>query len=331
MADTQDRPYPDPDRRGALASSERADRSLPDLSEVPELGPLPHLRAVVDACAAAMVLLDETPRLRMVNEAYLELVGKQLGDLIGSGVQDLLPPEIALATTAEGARAHRAGALVIPEQICVDAVGNRRRVSWAVRRLPRGATADQATGRGIDYWVATGIDVTGARIAEATWRERAQTDPLTGLANRAAALAVLEAHLDRERGAGCAVLFCDLDRFKTVNDHHGHAAGDHVLQKVARRLTRAVRKGDLVARLGGDEFIVILPASGDIAARATATRLSQTVAAPIRFSGRTLTVGVSVGVRVADPGSAPASVTAAADAARYAHKKTRRAAASPPH
>jgi diguanylate cyclase (GGDEF)-like protein len=100
--------------------------------------------------------------------------------------------------------------------------------------------------------------------------------------------------VDPFRSASCAVLFCDLDGFKPVNEVHGHAVGDQVLIEVARRLRQTVREEDVVARLGVDEFLMLIPAGGGYGARAVATRIQHALARPIRLAG-----GLSVNSRSA--------------------------------
>lgn len=131
----------------------------------------------------------------------------------------------------------------------------------------------------------------------------AMIDPLTGLYNRRYAVPQLTAIAERaaETSTKFAVMVVDLDRFKLVNDLHGHAAGDEVLVEVARRLTANLRGSDLLARIGGEEFLVVLPDSGMADARQVAERLCAAVEErPIRLpSGQGLTVTVSIGVAVA--------------------------------
>ncbi len=131
---------------------------------------------------------------------------------------------------------------------------------------------------------------------------RAQYDSLTTLLNRAslydrAGLEILGARPD---GTSMAVLYLDLDDFKEVNDRHGHAAGDKVLQDVSRRITRGIRRTDYAARIGGDEFVVILPGVGDRQeACRVAALLARAIEEPILFEGGTLYVGASFGVSIA--------------------------------
>lgn len=128
-------------------------------------------------------------------------------------------------------------------------------------------------------------------------------DPLTGLHNRRYAMAQLQAlalQAETQR-RGFAVLLIDLDRFKSVNDRHGHAAGDAVLVEVARRLADSLRAEDLLARVGGEEFLVALPDVTMADAAQVAERLGEVMQArPFRLpGGETLRVTVSIGVTMA--------------------------------
>lgn len=151
----------------------------------------------------------------------------------------------------------------------------------------------------------------------------AMVDPLTGLYNRRYAAPQLAAIARQaaEAGGQFAVMVVDLDRFKQVNDQHGHAAGDQVLVEVSRRLSANLRSTDLLARIGGEEFLVVLPISTMAEARRIAERLCEAVEErPIRLgSGQSLTVTVSIGVAVSGPGtegpSAADKVVEAADLA----------------
>ena len=128
-------------------------------------------------------------------------------------------------------------------------------------------------------------------------------DPLTGLYNRRYAVSRLATIAQRahELAAGFAVLLVDLDRFKAVNDRHGHAGGDTVLVEIARRLTENLRAPDLLARIGGEEFLVVLPDCGADEAQAVAERLRRVIGdKPVRLSGGSEAhVTASIGVALA--------------------------------
>ena len=184
---------------------------------------------------------------------------------------------------------------------------------------------DDRTGRPVRM-VGLHIDITPRKQAERQIARMAVTDPLTGLPNRTLFCDRLEHALAAPRDGGLAVLQCDLDRFKTVNDEFGHPAGDAVLRAVADRLRTVVRAEDTVARLGGDEFAIILARPHDVpGASEAAGRVIRAIEEPIDVGGRTATVGVSVGVAVLAPGASVDGIDAdvlyrRADTAMYRAK-----------
>ncbi|MET8330132.1 diguanylate cyclase CdgB [Streptomyces sp. NPDC005181] len=122
---------------------------------------------------------------------------------------------------------------------------------------------------------------------------------------------------------GLAVLFCDLDGFKSINDRFGHHTGDAVLIEVARRLTTCVRDGDTVARLGGDEFVVLADGLGAADAADLAVRLRNAIIPPIRVDGRAVRVGASFGIGWAGCGMTAEEVLRSADQRMYVEKRSR--------
>jgi diguanylate cyclase (GGDEF)-like protein len=151
-------------------------------------------------------------------------------------------------------------------------------------------------------------------------------DALTGLPNRTQledrlAMAVAS---QRRSGSVLAVLFCDLDRFKVINDTVGHEAGDAVLVVIADRLRRAVRATDTVSRLGGDEFVVLCPdLTGEEELTEVVERLLALMSEPMEVAGHEVVVSGSVGVSVVRGGNAPSSLAdlvREADAAMYRAK-----------
>jgi len=160
-------------------------------------------------------------------------------------------------------------------------------------------------------------------------------DPLTGLPNRTLLADRLRSTLARTGRSGhqLAVLFCDLDGFKAVNDSGGHAAGDAVLEATAQRLLATVRAEDTAARVGGDEFVVVLEPSSrgwagpdgapiDVRAYAVlvAERIEEALAQPVEFDGHEYAVTASIGVAFAQAGDDVEEILAQADAAMYQAK-----------
>ncbi|MBU2670773.1 GGDEF domain-containing protein [Actinoplanes bogorensis] len=170
------------------------------------------------------------------------------------------------------------------------------------------------------------------REAEQALHRLATRDALTGLPNRAACLAELDQAISSasapgpiagsRSGAGdLAVLFCDLDGFKPVNDRLGHAAGDELLVAVAARLGACVREGDLVARFGGDEFVLLC--RGADAVEAVSARIADMTARPFVAGGVLVSVGVSMGAARLIVGETTDAVLGRADLAMYEAKKSK--------
>ncbi len=157
--------------------------------------------------------------------------------------------------------------------------------------------------------------------------QEATHDALTGLHNRSAAVGFLDQALARaaRTGDSVAVLYIDLDGFKSANDTYGHAVGDAILRQVAARMETAARRGDFLGRVGGDEFVVIAEGVGDPAkAGAIADRLLASVSEPVRVDGLRMAVGACVGIAFALDAAADDSsqLLARADLALYRAKQT---------
>lgn len=160
---------------------------------------------------------------------------------------------------------------------------------------------------------------------------QASHDALTGLANRAALVALLEdtqrhRHLSGPLDQQLAVVFIDLDGFKRANDRYGHAVGDELLRVVGQRMLDQVRRGEMVARLGGDEFVVVLPSVLDAQEPVElARRLVRAVAEPVEIEGSWVSVGASAGVALSglndDTERDPLDLLRCADLAVYAAKE----------
>jgi diguanylate cyclase (GGDEF)-like protein/PAS domain S-box-containing protein len=173
----------------------------------------------------------------------------------------------------------------------------------------------------IDGMVATLRIVDAEVMAGQALDRRARTDELTDLPNRKEVFDRLGG-LSRHGGRGVAVLWCDIDRFKAVNDSHGHAAGDVVLRALAGRIRGALRSGDdIAARIGGDELLVVLRGvHGLDDAVAVAETLRHRAAEPITLADGTVRATLSIGVTVAGDEERVDAVLARADEAMYRAK-----------
>ncbi len=184
-------------------------------------------------------------------------------------------------------------------------------------------TALDVTGRPFTYWSSELAEVSARLVAKLVLRERAarllaraaNTDALTGLANRHAFNAAVESRqATAKRGAGfIALLYVDLDGFKQVNDRYGHLAGDQVLVVVGERLSEAVRDADVVARVGGDEFCILAAVADADAATRLGDRISAMLSELITVDGQDVTIGATVGIAVAADNSSTGDLVKAAD------------------
>jgi diguanylate cyclase (GGDEF)-like protein/PAS domain S-box-containing protein len=233
---------------------------------------------------------DARGRCTYVNDRWCELTGLTPDQALGLGWLDGLDPADRTtlrswtSTDREWSRSGR------PETR-VHEVPVRRpdgtRVTLHVGACPVHDAQGNVTG-----WLGAATDVTAQTELREQLDDLAHRDPLTGLLNRRALMTDLDRRVHVREPA--AVLFIDLDGFKSVNDRHGHEVGDEVLAVVARRITASIRHGDLAARFAGDEFVVV---AGPDSARRIAARLVERLAEPVTLAnGVTVVIGASIGV-----------------------------------
>lgn len=175
------------------------------------------------------------------------------------------------------------------------------------------------------HYIGVIRDVTREYKEQEQVRHQAQHDYLTGLPNRSLLVERLEQALNQAKrnGRSLALLFLDLNRFKPINDEHGHLAGDGILQALGQRLREAMRTTDTVARFGGDEFVVLTPEiEGRDGVLNLARKLRALVDEPFPWKGVELQIRVSIGIALyPDHGDSEDALLAAADTAMYAAKQ----------
>jgi diguanylate cyclase (GGDEF)-like protein len=280
------------------------------------------LRGVIDSLLDPWVLLgsvrDESGAIvdfefRDANEAACRANRRSWDELVGSSLLELLP-------------GHRSSGLF---SLYAQVVETGRPLALDDAPYLNELTAERTRyfdNRAVK--VGDGISFTWRDVTERVeQRERlarlALTDALTGLANRQRLLDALDDTWSRVRDGSeaAALLFCDLDGLKVINDTLGHEAGDVVLRAVGDRLRGAVRSADVVARFGGDEFVVL--ATGirdDESALALAVKLADAVTRPLLVAGEELLPRISIGMCLCTPTRTPAEILRAADAALYRNK-----------
>lgn len=316
-------------------------------------------QAILDSAVLGIAVVEDGYTLRC-NTKMAELFGYSMDEVTGISVRALYPDLAGweLART-ETARNFDSGRISTGEYLLarkdgttfwgrlsgrpfdlskatgrsvwlVDDVTARRETAEAVRRA-RDELEVRVSERTAELASANSLlhaEIAERRQAEARVHHMAYHDSLTGLPNRALLADRLERAMLAARRCDLklAVLFIDLDRFKTINDSLGHFTGDHLLKEVASRLCRAVRASDTVARLGGDEFVVLVP--GIRAAHEcshVAEKIIDTLAVPIPFEGRSLHITPSIGICVyPDDGDDVETLMRHADAAMYHAKASGR-------
>lgn len=266
-----------------------------------------RLRTLVDHSPAILATLDSDLRIVSASSALSRLLGHDNLRIRGRRLTDLATAEHRSLLDRAIAR------MELHAHLALDL-----RDAWGGVRNFDAHFADLRNDPTVGTIVATLTDVSELKSAERRLRELADVDPLTGALNRRAFTESLSSALDTSDDI--AVLFVDLDRFKPINDHHGHQTGDAVLATVAERLRRVVRGADLVARLGGDEFAIALLGDAVAGAESTARRARASISEPITVDGTVLRVEISVGVAIATTGSTAAELLAQADAEMYREK-----------
>ncbi len=273
-----------------------------------------RFRALVHSSSDVITLAGPDLSVRFQTPSAERVLGWTAEELAGTSLVDLVHPEdrLTLLDAHAGAVAGT-GADVVSEVRVRDRDGAWRHV----RSVHTNLLADPS----VAAVVVTTRDVTAQKRLEHQLQHNAFHDALTGLANRALFSDRLDHALARSdrAAASLAVLFVDLDDFKSVNDSAGHAAGDELLVAVAGRLRDQLRPGDTIARLGGDEFAVLLEDTDSAAATVAADRLQ---AALVGVGPDGAAVAASIGIAVGAAGQHDAAeLLRSADVAMYAAKQ----------
>ena len=249
-----------------------------------------QLRTVTDNLPLLITYVDANERLRFMNATFHEWLGIDLETSIGKPLADVVGIEHYTARR-EHLRAALAG-----QRVEFEVVSN---TLSGPRDLQTVYIPDMRQDGQVHGIFTLAIDVTALKDVERELQRLARIDTLTGLANRRQFDELLEQALARYRRGRrpLALIFLDIDHFKSINDVHGHGVGDAVLEEFAARLQTGLRETDVAARLAGDEFMVILDGLGTRdEAVAVATKLLQAIRVPMAVGDRTLAVTASMGL-----------------------------------
>ncbi|MBO9467948.1 diguanylate cyclase [Tropicibacter sp. R15_0] len=280
-----------------------------------------ELRTILDRMNQGVSVFNSDARLTTWNQNYIEIFGKPEGEVQeGITLQELLEAEAKRGDFDLDVDQHLEDLyvqLALGEPVHSEfTLGSGRIISTVHSPMPDGG------------WVGTHTDITRRAQAEAEIRHASLHDALTGLPNR---LKLEEDFQDwvlqsQQDGQEIAMVMLDLNKFKEVNDTHGHHIGDKLLKQVADRLRASVRSGDLVARIGGDEFVILLKCPTEAAPTVLdrlATVVVDTLARPFDVDGLVLQIGCSVGISLSgDEAKDYEAQMRASDAAMYSVKRT---------
>ena len=276
-----------------------------------------RMRLMFDSAPIGMALEAADGVFVEVNNALCRMVGHEAPWLVGRSIADLRPED---EDRADGDQPAGQGVHGAPD---TDAEVRLRRSDgsdlWVLHT--RGVLRDGEGDTG--HVISQFVDVSESRRFRERLTHLATHDNLTGLPNRdgfAEGLSRIVAHPPR-RGTRLAVLFIDLDDFKSVNDSLGHVAGDLVLVEVAGRLREHLRTDDIVARFGGDEFVVLLTSIWSTQdGWAVAEQLHRTIAEPIDVGGSNVGISISIGLAMVDAEGISADAIQRADGVMYLAK-----------
>jgi diguanylate cyclase (GGDEF)-like protein/PAS domain S-box-containing protein len=238
-------------------------------------------------------LFDESERLVDANDALCDLLGIDLEQLRGMTASGLTHPDepSGWLSAAAAMTSGRERGFKVPQRILLRPDGELVYCELHI------AVSVQDDGR--RFWLVVFQDITERRRVAEALRHQANHDELTGLPNRAAVKEILTRLLAGDGAARIAVLFCDIDNFKRVNDSLGHDAGDELLVALARRLEGGLPPGCTAARLSGDEYVIIcddIEAAGGV--DALGTRVASLLRAAVPVHGQLVRVSASIGAAV---------------------------------
>ena len=253
-----------------------------------------HLRKIMDTVADGIITIDEMGLIETLNPAAEAIFGYEPGELIGSNVKVLIEESEQGNHDHYLARYRNTGVRRI--------IGKSREVMGRRKDgspVPVELAVSEMRLSGRRLFIGALRDITERKENEERLRDLATRDPLTRLPNRNLFTERLEEAIDQADtiGQGFAVLFLDLDNFKTINDALGHVIGDRIIQLAGHRICGCVRNQDTVAHLSGDEFMVILEGMEDEARAAKIARaILQRISQPFQVEGREVFTSASIGV-----------------------------------
>lgn len=309
--------------RGLLKRSEVSLAQAIDVAQVAE-GRLKLMASVYEHTSEAILVTDASMHIVSVNRAFVTLTGYELADVQG------MNPSVLSAGRTSPEDYEVMWRAINDKGSWQGEIWDRRKDGSCYPKWLTISTLQDPDGK-VTHYIGSFTDISERKLAEQRIHELAHNDMLTGLANRFS----LEQRLAQAIGTArrenrhLAVMFIDLDRFKSINDTLGHPVGDQLLRDVAKRLQTSVRASDIVARLGGDEFVVVMTDLNESVVHAVPMmggKIVRQLSRPYRIDGHELLSTPSIGIAIfpAD-GEDTGALMKAADTAMYHAKSQGRA------
>lgn len=273
-------------------------------------------RVALKSAANAVVVTDRAGMIRWVNPAFTKLTGWAAAEAVGK------TPRILKSGNHGDAFYKQMWESIAAGQVWQGELYNRRK-DGTLYLEEQTVTPVHGEGGEITHFVAIKLDITARKHQEEQIRYLAMHDALTDLPNRRLLAENLERMVHQaRRGRPGALMVIDIDNFKVVNDSFGHAAGDQLLEQLAKFIVGSLRPGDFVARFGGDEFAALIEGSGFDDVVGTAERLREELEAfRFRFGGHEIGVGASIGITPVSGAADAETLMVQADSALYAAKE----------
>jgi diguanylate cyclase (GGDEF)-like protein/PAS domain S-box-containing protein len=276
------------------------------------------LNQIINNVPATIIVKDaRSRRYVLVNQTGVDYFGASREQIIGKSTEDIFPSEIADLIAAHDEKVLRSSGSMFFDDFTLNTRGRGARFVTSKKIVIRDGTGEP------QYLLGVIEDVTERKLAEEQIARLARYDALTELANRVFFRQQLEHALKQLRdGERVAVLYIDLDNFKSVNDTLGHSVGDELLKDVASRLRGCLQNTDIAGRLGGDEFAIVQTAVVDPKnVTDLVNRIHEVIRTPFEVGAHQLAIDTSIGIALApDDGADPDQLLKCADLAMYGAK-----------
>ena len=274
---------------------------------------------VINEVNSLVIIIDANFRVKRFNKLCEEMTGMTEEQLVGRNAHDLFMPSEVRDESKDAISGFFKNEETYEVIRPIKTRFGIRTIHWRNKLMVSGSGVSES------YLVCSGTDVTAEHDAKARLYELANKDMLTGLPNRHAITEQISNVLACDVPAAFGLIFLDLDNFKKVNDHFGHATGDMLIAQVAQAIGQVLSPRDTVARLGGDEFLVVVPTTSQADVQAAAQRILERMKEPFALARAEVYSGCSMGIAMyPEHGDSLEALIRAADTAMYVAKENGR-------